>query len=92
MRNNLKNIPPQIRKNKWLFLIVLLSLCIIGAETTTVKASAFSTATPEQTNIGISATVDNYLAVYMRSDGNIRAETNIGNEYFADENVCVVNY
>lgn len=75
-----------------LLLIVLFSLCIIGERTSVAKAGSFVPATSEQTNISISATVDNYLAVYMRSDGNIRAETNIGNEYFADKNICVINY
>lgn len=63
----------------------------MGAGSSVVKASAGSSAIPQQAII-VSATVDQYLAVYKGSDGNVSAETNVGNNYFVDGNICVIDY
>lgn len=47
---------------------------------------------PKQERISIFATVDGYLAVFRTSDGSVKAETNISNQYFADKEICVVYY
>lgn len=71
-------------KKKQLFLIVCISLGIIISCPSVIKA--------KDVNVPVSAVVDQYLAVYKSRDGNVRAETNITNKYFADENICVIDY
>jgi len=67
-----------------IFLIVCFSLGIITLYPNKIQA--------KNVNIGVSGTVDQYLAVYIEPDGNIKAETNTTNNFFADEKLCVINY
>ena len=89
----------EIRKNKWRILIACTALFIINIYPYSTKfynveaKDNNTTGTfPKHENIGVFATVDLYLAVYKKLDGNIRAETNAASKYFADESVCVINY
>lgn len=74
----------QTNKSKWLFLIVCFYFCIINLYPCIAKA--------ENTNIAVSATVEEYLAVYVNNNGNVRAESNTINKYFVNKNICVINY
>lgn len=75
---------PQIIKKSKLVLIVSFFLGIILSCPSAMKA--------ESGSVGISATVDRYLAVYKKLDGTVRVETNLRNKYFTDENICIVSY
>lgn len=58
----------------------------------TIQAKESSAHLAKQTKINVSAVVDEYLAIYKNTNGNVKAETNATNDFYANESVCVINY